>query len=158
MLGLLLFIVALITTVPAAIILPDGTHFTSPFAGTTFWQNQLGSNVTFIAQDGFLRGYYSTAVDNEQPPKEPLPLTGQLTEWKPGQLVAWSVNFNTKPPSMAVWNGYCDSKSTLLHTHWILTEQTGTWWNTTMMGDDTFRKLGPLNTTFLVNNRVFHHC
>ena len=144
------FFIVAASAVYGAIIRPDGLHMTSPFAGTTFWQNQLGSNVTFITKSRFLKGYYTTAVSTDQLSK-PMSLVGQLTDWKPGQLVSWSVNFDTNPPSMTTWIGYCDPKSTLLHTHWMLTEQTGTWWNTTLMGDDTFRKLGPLNTTFRIN-------
>jgi hypothetical protein len=145
------FIIVTFCAAYGAIIRPDGKHMTSPFTGTTFWQNQLGSNATFIIKSRFLQGYYTTAVDIDQPPKSPLPLVGQLTDWKPGQLVTWSVNFDTSPPSMTTWVGYCDPRSALLHTHWMLMEQTGAWWNTTLMGDDTFRKLGPEETIFRIN-------
>lgn len=124
------------------------------------WYNELKSEVNItVGADGVLSGTYKTAVADGAPPPE-TKLTGfadaAAAAGKPvsfGFVVAWGHPAN-EVGSTTVWTGTLrqidngNGSEEVLLTRWLLNVETDEDWNSTLIGEDEFRRTPPTDAVF----------
>ncbi len=120
-------------------------HVTSQDLFSGVWENDRGSQVTFINQNGVLSGVYQTNVG--QPDKsQKFPLTG----FAESDQITFTVNFKNYG-SMTSWTGQLtqDTNGPYIRTLWHLTRdvpdpaEDDDLWKSITSGASEFRPIGP---------------
>jgi hypothetical protein len=110
------------------------------------WYNELGSqmNIT-VAEDGFLKGRYESAVGDEDKEYE---MVGRYDT--KGRSLRWTVTWNNtahgSSNSTTSWSGqYHPDEGNIILTTWLLTNGTcqNMDWSSTHVGTDTFHRKQP---------------
>lgn len=119
------------------------TEDLNPFSG--LWVNQRGSGVNFTVTDGFLSGFYQTALGQPDKSKK-FPLTGFVE----GDQITFTVNFKGYG-SLTSWTGQMtrDEKGDYIRTLWNLTrdvdddKEDDDLWQSITSGASDFRRAEP---------------
>lgn len=101
------------------------------------WTNELGSTLRLDVNGNQLSGLYESIVGHA---------TGEyrLVGWISNnfEILSWTVLWQNKKifsNSITSWNGIYNFTTDTIVADWILTENTGYSWNSTLIGQDIFK-------------------
>ena len=133
---------ALLRAETAGASVKPATSFKPALGSTVTYVNELGSTAAFtFGNNGSVSGTYTSTVSGGGGT-----VTGPITGWNSGDVIAWSVMWSTRTPAVTSWTGaFVQQNGTwCIDSLWYLSTQTANpgdpsqFWSAINAGSDFF--------------------